>query len=90
MHLQSGYRGKEYFIGERAIVLGRGMGSHNFMSDERISPRHAKIAPQSGGGFVLTDLGSEYGTWRQTRERVELHAGQEVLIGRQRLLVESV
>ncbi len=90
MHLQSGYRGKEYFLGERAIVLGRGMGSHNFMSDEWISPRHAKIAPQSGGGFVLTDLGSEYGTWRQTRERVALHTGQEVLIGRQRLLVEAL
>ncbi|MCU0727889.1 MAG: FHA domain-containing protein [Planctomycetes bacterium] len=86
-HLATGHRGKEYSIGGRAIVLGRGKGTHNFMADSDISPRHAKIAPEPGGGFVLTDLDSATGTWHQTRERVTLEPGQELLIGRQRLEV---
>ena len=87
VHLASGHRGKEYFIGDKSIVLGRGKGTHNFMSDLEISPKHAKITPLEGGAFRLTDLGSATGTWRQTRDRVAVTPGQELLIGRQRLSV---
>jgi pSer/pThr/pTyr-binding forkhead associated (FHA) protein len=84
-HLVDGHRGKEYSIGGRAIVLGHGRGTHNFMADPRIAPRHAMIAPQPDGGFILTDLDSATGTWRQTRERLAVAPGQELLIGRQHL-----
>ncbi len=90
IQLDTGHRGKEYFIGDSTIVIGSGDGTHNFMSDETISKQHAKVTPRQQGGFVLTDLGSRHGTWRQTRGRVKLSEGQEILIGRQRLVVETV
>ncbi len=89
IQLDTGHRGKEYFIGDTTIVIGSGDGTHNFMSDLTISKKHAKITPREQGGFMLTDLNSEHGTWRQTRGRVELAPGQEILIGHQRLMVES-
>jgi pSer/pThr/pTyr-binding forkhead associated (FHA) protein len=90
INLDTGHRGKEYFIGETTIVLGNGDGTHNFLSDPKISRKHAKITPREQGGFMLADLDSAEGTWRQTRGRVNLTPGQEVLIGHQRLIVESV
>ena len=50
------------------------------MSDESISRQHAKVTPRDQGGFLLTDLKSRHGTWRQTRGRVGLAVGQEILI----------
>ena len=90
IQLDTGHRGKEYFIGDTTIIIGSGDGTHNFMSDDSISKQHAKVTPRPQGGFMLTDLDSEHGTWRQTRGRVELSPGQEILIGRQRLVVENV
>ena len=90
IQLDTGHRGKEYFIGDTTIVIGSGDGTHNFMSDDTISKQHAKVTPREQGGFILTDLKSRHGTWRQTRGRVGLSVGQEVLIGRQRLVVKSV
>ena len=90
IQLDSGERGKEYDIGDHAIVLGRGRGTHNFMRDPSISRRHAIIEPNGEGGFQITDLSSRFGTWRQTRGRVPLVAGQEILIGRERVEVVSV
>ena len=95
-----GTRGKEYFIGRRAIILGAGKGTHNFMNDKRISPRHARLASipsqkdkRSGRVrwiFRLDDLQSEHGTWRQVRSPLPLRHGDQLLIANHRLFVEYV
>jgi pSer/pThr/pTyr-binding forkhead associated (FHA) protein len=88
VRLDSGERGKEYHLGRSTAILGRGRGTHNFLSDAEISARHASISFEHGR-FVLRDLKSETGTWLLAREPEFVPPGAEFRIGHHRFRVEQ-
>ncbi len=91
LRLDTGEKGKEYSIGGRSIVIGRGGGTHNFMSDKMISKTHARINVLGNGSFELEDLNSNTGTWVRLRgEGTYLDDQAELLIGLHRMRVRYV
>jgi pSer/pThr/pTyr-binding forkhead associated (FHA) protein len=48
---------------EKGVILGRSSSlSDKIVNDPSVSRRHAKIARDEGGGLILEDLNSAYGT----------------------------
>ncbi len=91
IRLDTGEKGKEYSIGDRPILIGRGGGTHNFMSDAHISKAHAKIRMHPDGSFEIEDLNSGTGTWVQVRGGAcRLDDQAELLIGKHRLRIRYV
>ena len=48
---------------DRTVTLGRDAGSTVALGDPSVSRRHARISPGDGGGPLIEDLGSSYGTF---------------------------
>ena len=91
LRLHTGEKGKEYSIGGKSIVIGRGGGTHNFMSDKMISKSHARINVLPEGAFELEDLNSQTGTWVMLRgQATYLDDKSELLIGLHRIQVRYV
>ena len=79
--------GSRYTLGEQLTTIGRHPDSDIFLDDVTVSRRHAEIS-QSDGHFTVTDAGSLNGTYLN-RERIEkavLHSGDELQIGKFRLV----
>ncbi|MBN2716625.1 MAG: FHA domain-containing protein [Deltaproteobacteria bacterium] len=70
-----------------AITIGREDCDMNFPSDPFISGTHVKVEA-SGGGIVVTDLGSKNGTFLKINKEKELVHGDYLFLGRQLLRVE--
>jgi S1-C subfamily serine protease/pSer/pThr/pTyr-binding forkhead associated (FHA) protein len=70
----------------RTVVIGRDSDADVHLSNTNVSRRHAEIT-HSPDGWVLQDLGSGQGTWRDGRrvERVELRGIVTVTLGREGL-----
>jgi len=93
----SSFRVVQIFIGGAlgACVLARGTtlqigsayGDFVFPSDPLVSEQHCLIEEQAGT-ILLTDLGSRTGVFVRIKGELELVAGDELLVGRTRLLVE--
>ncbi|HEY5243227.1 MAG TPA: FHA domain-containing protein [Polyangiaceae bacterium] len=93
----SSFRVVQIFIGGAlgACVLARGTtlqigsayGDFVFPSDPLVSEQHCLIEEQAGT-ILLTDLGSRTGVFVRIKGEQELVAGDELLVGRTRLLVE--
>lgn len=68
-------------------TIGRHGGNDIPLRDTTVSGRHAEIRVD-GGRYVIVDVGSLVGTYvnRQLVDQVELRDGDEVWIGRHRLL----
>lgn len=69
------------------VVAGRHPDSAVFLDDVTVSRSHAEFS-QSSGGTSIRDLGSLNGTYvnRQRIEQVALNSGDEVQIGKFKLL----
>ena len=69
------------------VTIGREDCDMNFPLDRFLSDKHAQIE-DAGGQFVLTDLGSQNGTFVRIQEQQELVHGDYVFLGKQLLRVE--
>ncbi len=79
--------GSRFMLGEGITTIGRHTESDIFLDDVTVSRRHAEIN-HAEGQFTVTDAGSLNGTYLN-RERIEkavLHSGDELQIGKFRLV----
>jgi len=83
-------RGKVYkALGQRPETFGR-VARHLVLRDSCVSRRHARIRFENGR-WLINDLGSTHGTWlnkRRIHERTPLAVGDQLQIGRVRIVVE--
>ena len=74
-----------------AVTVGRAAGSTVVLSDPAVSRLHVRIAPGNGGGPVLEDAGSAYGTYVdgvRVTGPVPLRDGAKIRLGDSELAVE--
>ena len=93
----SSFRVVQVFEGgaEGACVVARGntfqvgsaIGDIVFPDDPLVAEQHCLVEEQAGT-IMLTDLGSRTGVFVRVRGEQELHHGDELLIGRTRLVVD--
>jgi hypothetical protein len=69
------------------LQIGSAYGDFVFPSDPLVSEQHCLIEEQAAT-ILLTDLGSRTGVFVRIKGEQELVAGDEVLVGRTRLLVD--
>jgi pSer/pThr/pTyr-binding forkhead associated (FHA) protein len=80
--------GARYMLGEDVTRAGRHPESDIFLDDITVSRRHVEITHVDGSTFTIRDVGSLNGTY-VNRERIEeanLHPGDEVQIGKFKLV----
>jgi len=71
-----------------ALQVGSAVGDLVFPDDPLVSEQHCLVEEQAGT-MVLTDLGSRTGVFVRVRGEQALHHGDELLVGRTRLLVDT-
>jgi pSer/pThr/pTyr-binding forkhead associated (FHA) protein len=79
--------GSRFLLDKDLTTVGRHPDSDIFLDDVTVSRRHAEFS-RAGDGFVVRDVGSLNGTYLN-RERIEttaVHSGDEVQVGKFRLL----
>ncbi len=69
------------------LQIGSAIGDLLFPEDPLVSPQHCVVEEQAGT-VVLTDLGSRTGVFVRIRGEQELLHGDELLVGRTRLVVD--
>jgi pSer/pThr/pTyr-binding forkhead associated (FHA) protein len=71
------------------ITIGRHADNHIVLGDPTVSARHAQIRAD-GDRHLIVDVGSLNGTYvnRKTVDQTELHDGDEIWIGRHRLVFQ--
>ena len=82
--------GSRFLLDRDTTSAGRHPDSDIFLDDVTVSRKHAAFVAQ-GGGYVVRDAGSLNGTY-VNRERIDeapLHQGDEVQIGKFRLVYYS-
>jgi pSer/pThr/pTyr-binding forkhead associated (FHA) protein len=82
--------GSRFLLDAETTTAGRHPESDIFLDDVTVSRRHAEFK-QTSDGFAVRDVGSLNGTY-VNRERIDetlLHAGDEVQIGKFRLVFLS-
>ena len=79
--------GSRFRLDDDLTTAGRHPDSHIFLDDVTVSRRHAEFY-RHGDGFTVRDVGSLNGTYvnRERIEETELVGGDEVQIGKFRLL----
>jgi pSer/pThr/pTyr-binding forkhead associated (FHA) protein len=79
--------GSRFALSAGQTTIGRHPDSDIFLDDVTVSRRHAEIN-NNDASFTVTDVGSLNGTYlnRERIERAELHSGDEVQIGKFRLV----
>lgn len=70
-----------------ALQLGSAIGDLVFPDDPLVSEQHCLLEEQAGS-LVLTDLGSRTGVFVRVRGEQSLASGDELLVGRTRLVVD--
>ena len=70
-----------------ALQVGSAVGDLVFPDDPLVSEQHCLLEEQAGS-LVLTDLGSRTGVFVRVRGETALGNGEELLVGRTRLVVE--
>ena len=85
--LRGANAGSRYLLDSDLTLVGRHPDSDIFLDDVTVSRRHAEFYRQ-GGRFVVRDVGSLNGTYvnRERIEEAELHEGDEVQVGKFRLV----
>jgi len=82
--------GARFLLDDQEVAAGRHPDSDIFLDDVTVSRKHATFVAQ-GGGYTVRDSGSLNGTY-VNRERIDeapLHQGDEVQIGKFRLVYYS-
>ena len=69
------------------LQIGSAVGDLVFADDPLVDQQHC-IVEEQAGTVVLTDLGSRTGLFVRIRGEFELHEGDEMLVGRTRLVVQ--
>ena len=79
--------GSRFLLNSDLTLVGRHPDSDIFLDDVTVSRRHAEFY-RHGGMFTVRDVGSLNGTYvnRERIEEVILHAGDEVQVGKFRLV----
>ena len=79
--------GSRFLLDDDLTTAGRHPDSHIFLDDVTVSRRHAEFC-RRGASFTVRDVGSLNGTYvnRERIEETELAGGDEVQIGKFRLL----
>ena len=79
--------GSRFVLDSDITTAGRHPDSHIFLDDITVSRRHAEVR-RVAGTYEVTDAGSLNGTYvnRERIERAELHDGDEVQIGKFKLV----
>jgi pSer/pThr/pTyr-binding forkhead associated (FHA) protein len=82
-----GRAGEQFGLERTQTTIGRTPDCDIFLDDVTVSRRHAIVA-RGAAGFTLEDLGSLNGTFlnRHRIEKAELENGDEVQIGKYRLI----
>ena len=82
--------GARFLLDDETVAAGRHPDSDIFLDDVTVSRKHALFA-SSGDGYLVRDAGSLNGTYvnRERIDEVELHTGDEVQIGKFRLVYYS-
>ncbi len=80
--------GSKFFLDTDVTEIGRHPDSDIFLDDITVSRKHAQIR-RATGGFSLHDVGSLNGTYvnKDRVEEVDLRSGDEVQIGKLKLIV---
>jgi hypothetical protein len=80
--------GSRFLLDADAVTVGRHPDSDIFLDDITVSRRHAEFR-RGDGGFEVVDVGSLNGTYvnRERVDRAVLGGGDEVQIGKYRLVV---
>jgi len=80
--------GSKFFLDSDVTQIGRHPDSDIFLDDITVSRRHAEIR-RDASGFSLHDVGSLNGTYvnRERVEGAELRSGDEIQIGKFKLVV---
>jgi pSer/pThr/pTyr-binding forkhead associated (FHA) protein len=79
--------GSRFVLQNEITRVGRHPDSDIFLDDITVSRRHVEFVRQ-GGGYLVRDVGSLNGTYinRERLEEGELKAGDEVQVGKFRLV----
>lgn len=79
--------GSRFTLGDQATTIGRHPDSDIFLDDVTVSRRHAEVN-HADGRFTVTDAGSLNGTYlnRERIEKAAMHSGDELQIGKFRLV----
>ncbi|MGH9094650.1 MAG: FHA domain-containing protein [Acidimicrobiales bacterium] len=79
--------GSRFVLGPDLTTVGRHPDSDVFLDDVTVSRRHAELV-HTAGTFTVRDVGSLNGTYldRERIEEAELHTGDELQIGKFRLV----
>ena len=82
--------GSRFLLDTDVVGAGRHPDSEIFLDDVTVSRRHAEFR-RSGAGYTVSDVGSLNGTYvnRDRIDSVELNDGDEVQIGKYRLVFFS-
>ena len=82
--------GSRFLLDLDVVNAGRHPDSEIFLDDVTVSRRHAEFR-RSGAGYTVSDVGSLNGTYvnRDRIDSVELNDGDEVQIGKYRLVFFS-
>lgn len=80
--------GARFLLDAPLTTVGRHPDSDIFLDDVTVSRKHA-LFEQDGDAFVVRDVGSLNGTYvnRERIEHIALHTGDEVQIGKFRLVL---
>ncbi len=82
--------GERHFLIQEVVTVGRHPESDIFLDDITVSRRHAEFVIENGT-YSVKDAGSLNGTYvnRERIEKILLHTGDEVQIGKFKLLFVS-
>ncbi len=82
--------GSRFALSEGTTTIGRHPDSDIFLDDVTVSRRHAEVR-HAGSKFIVSDVGSLNGTYldRERIESADLHSGDELQIGKFRLVFLS-
>ncbi|NXY98237.1 FHA domain-containing protein [Streptomyces sp. BR123] len=80
--------GSRFLLDGELTTAGRHPQSDIFLDDVTVSRRHVEFRRSQEGGFTVADVGSLNGTYvnREPIDSVPLHNGDEVQIGKYRLV----
>ncbi len=87
-HFERGGIGACAIARGNALQVGSAVGDLVFPDDPLVSEQHCLLEEQAGS-LVLTDLGSRTGVFVRVRGEQVLNHGDELLVGRTRLVVDT-